>query len=182
LALVIRFTNPAVDRQNPGGSSDLPHDWIYDPQLNLSMNDSHTGLALWSITEHIEPSDDRPVANRHFDEAVTRLVGDLQRLTLDPNAPAMPVVPPGAVIAATRYQREMHAGVGLLLGTLAGTYLGARSVNDSCNDFNNLNGCFKRGVSKGRNILIGSVSGAIVGSLIGWVWPTHVELTGSGGG
>jgi hypothetical protein len=182
LALVIRFTNPAVDRQNPGGSSDLPHDWIYDPQLNLSMNDPHTGLALWSITEHIEPSDDRPVANRHFDEAVTRLVGDLQRLILDPNAPVMPVVPPGAVIAATRYQREMHAGVGLLLGTLAGTYFGARSVNDSCNDFNNLNGCFKRGVSKGRNILIGSVSGAIAGALIGWVWPTHVELRGSGGG
>lgn len=178
LALVIRFTNPPVDRRNPEGSTELPHDWVYDPQLNLSINDPRTGLALWSITEHIEPSDERAVANRHFDEAVSRLVGDLRRLILDPDAPTLPSVPAGAVIAATRYQREKHAGFGLLLGTLAGTYVGAHSVNDSCNDFNNLDGCFKRGVSKGHNILIGSVTGAIAGALIGWVWPTHVDMPG----
>jgi hypothetical protein len=139
------------------------------------MNDPGTGLALWSLTEHIEPSDDRAVANRHFDEAVTRLVGDLQRLILDPDAVAAPPLPPGAVIAATRFQRDKHAGIGLVLGAAVGTYIGSRSVNDSCTDFNNLQGCYTRGVSRGRNILLGAVSGAIAGALIGWVWPTNVE-------
>ena len=99
LLLVIRFTNPAVDRANPNASSDQPHDWIYDPQLNLSMNDPRTGLTLWTITEHIEPSDDRAVANRHFDDAVTRLVGDMQRLILEPERCL------GADIAAGRDRR-----------------------------------------------------------------------------
>jgi hypothetical protein len=175
LLLAIRFTNPAVDRANPNASSDQPHDWIYDPQLNLSMNDPRTGLTLWTITEHIEPSDDRAVANRHFDDAVTRLIGDMQRLILNPSAASVPTLPPGAIAAQERFQRSEHAGVGLLLGGAAGAYVGARSINDSCTDFNNLQGCYTRGVSKGRNILLGAVSGAIAGALIGWVWPTHIE-------
>jgi len=175
LLLVIRFTNPAVDRANPNAGNDQPHDWIYDPQLNLSMNDPRTGLALWTITEHIEPSDDRLVANRHFDDAVTRLVGDLQRLILDPSAASTPTLPPGAIAAQERFQRSRHAGIGMLLGGIAGTLIGSNSVNDSCTDFNNLQGCYTRGVSRGRNMVIGAVAGAIAGSLIGWMWPTHVE-------
>ena len=179
LALVIRFTNPTVDRTNRDASSDQPHDWIYDPQLNLSMNDPRTGLALWTLTEHIEPASDRLVANRHFDDAVTRLVDDLQRLILNPSAASTPTVPPGAVAAQERVQRDKHAGLGLLLGGVAGAVIVARSANNSCTDFNNLQGCYTRGVSNGRNILIGTVSGAIAGALIGWVWPTHVDLPGN---
>ena len=175
LALVVRFTNPAVDRTNPNSNADVPHDWIYDPQLNVSMNDPRTGITLWTITEHIEPSNDRAVANQHFDDAVTRLVADLQRLILNPEAASVPTVPPGARVAAERFQREEHAGIGMLLGGLAGTYVGARSVNTSCTDFNNLKGCYSRGVSSERNMLLGAVAGAIAGSLIGWVWPTNVE-------
>jgi hypothetical protein len=175
LLLVIRFTNPVVDRSNLIASGDQPHDWVYDPQLNVSMNDPRTGLPLWAITEHIEPSDDRAVANRHFDEAVTRLVADLQRLILNPDAPVAQTPPPGAIAAAEKYQRGKHAGIGMLLGAAVGTYVGSRSVNDACTDFNNLEGCYSRGVSRGRNILIGGVAGAIAGSLIGWVWPTSVE-------
>ena len=175
LVLVIKFANPAVDRAHPNTTDDQTHDWLYDPQLNLSMNDPRTGLVLWSITEHIEPSDDRPVANRYFDDAISRLVGDLQRLILNPDVVTTPALPPGAIIAAERHQRMQHAGIGMLLGGLVGTYLGSRTEVAKCTDFNNLQGCYTRGVSQGRNVLIGSVAGAIAGSLIGWVWPTHVE-------
>jgi hypothetical protein len=175
LALVIRFTNRAVDRANPSSGADQPHDLIYDPQLNLSMNDPRTGLALWTITEHIEPSDDRAVANRHFDDAVSRLVGDLQRLILNPDAASLPVLPPGARAAAERFQRGEHAGIGLLLGGLAGMYVGSRSAQESCSDFNDLQGCYTRGVNHSRSMLLDAGAGAVVGALIGWIWPTHVE-------
>lgn len=174
LVLVIRFTNPAVDRTNANATSDQPHDWIYDPQLNLSMNDPRTGLAVWHMTEHIEPADDRLVANRHFDDAVSRLVGNLQRLILDPNAASTPSVPPGAIAAQERLQRSKHAGLGLLLGSVAGGVLaGAASANGDCTVPGG--NCVARAAAKGRNTLFGIAAGAVAGALIGWVWPTHVE-------
>jgi hypothetical protein len=182
--LVIRFANPVVDRENSSSPGDLPHDWIYDPQLRLSINDPRTGLALWSITEHIEPANARAAANRHFDEAVTRLVDDLQRLILDPDASVAPESvppPPGALLAARRKKRGEHAFVGLLLGGAAGALVGSRTVDASCGpatdvrnfDPSHFDNCFSRGERKARNQFIGGLGGAIVGAFVGWMLPTR---------
>ena len=177
LLLVIRFTNPVVDRQQPERSSDQPNDWIYDPQLNLSINDPKTGLPLWAITQHIQPANDRARANQYFDEAVTRLVDDLQRLILSPGAlsavPENIALPPGAIEAARRRQREQHAGTGFLLGGVVGAFIASRSVNHSCNEFYDLQGCWSRGQAKARNYAYGAVGGAIIGAALGWLWPVR---------
>jgi len=193
--LVIRFANPVVDRDNAGNSGDLPHEWIYDPQLGLSINDPKTGLPLWTITEHIEPGDDRADDNRHFDEAVSRLVNDLERLILSPTATLeqRPVLPPGAVRAALRRRRSQHAFIGSLLGGVAGGLIGSRTANYACSNevvpigptitpfpgttqqLTEPKDFFcesRRGQAKLRNEFIGSIGGAIVGGIIGWIWPT----------
>lgn len=173
IMLVIRFSNPVVNRKHPETTGNVPHPWIYDPQLNLSINDPKTGLPLWAITEHIEPANDRAAANRHFDEAVNRLVGDLQRLILHPEEHSMQETiapPPGAIAAARREQRERHAGIGILVGGLAGE-AALMSANASCSDFNDFHGCFTRGQSNARNAILVGVAGMIAGGLIGWIWP-----------
>ena len=174
--LVIRFTNPVVDREHPQSTGDLSHKWIYDPQLNLSVNDPRTGLPLWTITEHIEPATERALANRHFDEAVNRLVDDLQRLILHPDehtAQDNIALPPGAIDAARRQRREQHAGIGLLVGGLVGEIAALHAATgNSCNDFNNLAGCYSRGETKARNAVLAGLGGMIAGALVGWVWPT----------
>src|SRR5207244_7257112 len=58
LLLVIRFSNPLVDRRNVGDDRQDSGVSVYDPQLNLAINDPKTGLPLWTITEHIEPAGD----------------------------------------------------------------------------------------------------------------------------
>ena len=169
LLLVIRFTNPVVER----AKSDDPNDWIYDPQLNLSINDPRSGLALWSITEHIDPEGDRASANRHFDEAVTRLVDDLKRLILHPDLAVTPeniALPPGAIAAARREQREKHMAIGVLLGMATGGLAASHTGDDSCNDFN-IPDCERRAKVKMRNEIVGTVGAAIIGGIVGWIWP-----------
>ena len=196
--LVIRFANPVVDRDNSANTGDLPHEWIYDPQLGLSINDPKTGLPLWTITEHIEPGDDRAGDNRHFDEAVSRLVDDLERLILSPTAilEETPVLPPGAIRAAVQRRRSQHAFIGTLLGGVAGGLIAYHSTaNYTCsNDVVPIGPVItpiwpgpntpqqltapkdffcesRRGQAKLRNEFIGSIGGAVVGGLIGWIWP-----------
>jgi hypothetical protein len=192
VAFVIRFANPIVDRPDATNAHDPNREWIYDPQLDLSINDATTGLTLWRITEHIEPGDNRDDDNRHFDEAVTRLVDDVKRLTLSPEvAEQTNVIPPGAVRIEIRRRRLMHASVGALVGGLAGGFAGSRTANYACNDnftlplpgpyFPNTVSDFspmpdlacdqRRAETKQRNAFIGTIGGAIIGSLIGWVWP-----------
>jgi hypothetical protein len=172
--LVIRFTNPVVNRGNSETTGDVPHDWIRDPQLNLAINDPRSGLTLWSLTEHIEPGGGKADANRHFDEAVGRLVDDLRRLILHPEDIAEResiALPPGAIAAAQRQQRERHAGLGLLIGGLAGGVAGMQVANTNCTDFTDLHGCFTRGESRARDAVLVGVAGMVAGALIGWVWP-----------
>lgn len=177
ILLVIRFTNPVVNQQNAGYVGDLPHDLIRDPQLNLSINDPQTGSTLWSLTEHIDPSGGHADANRHFDEAIDRLVKDLERLTLtaDPNLPAgVAGLPPGAIEARQRHLRMQHAGIGLLLGTIAGAAVGARSASDFCTpDPGSFTDCVSRSRSNMRNAFLTSIGAAVAGGLIGWFWPLN---------
>jgi len=167
--LVIRFANPVVDRQRNEADGDHPNDWIYDPQLNLTISDPKTGLALWALTEHIQPGDDRAADNKHFDEAVARLVDDLKRLNLSPDAAlAEPQIPPGAVEVAIRERREKHAGAGMLLGGLAGGLMASRIQSGSCSGFD---ACSKQGHAKINYSIAGTIGGAVVGALVGWIWP-----------
>lgn len=172
LVLVIKFTNPVVGRE---GDRNADHrDWVYDPQLNLSINDPRTGLPLWTITEHLEPGGNHAEANRRFDEAVTRLVADLQRLILQPDlATETDNPPPGAIATARRQARERHAGAGLLLGFAVGGILAMKDAggHDPCADLGNFDGCVASGKRQTRNQIMTGLGLALVGALVGWAWP-----------
>ena len=167
--LVVRFANPVVDRQRNDADAEHPNDWVYDPQLNLSINDPRTGLALWTLTEHIQPGDNRAADNQHFDEAVTRLVDDLKRLNFSPDAAlAEPRIPPGAIDVHVRQQRELHAGGGFMIGALAGGLIASRVQIGGCDGFN---ACSNQGKKQATYTMAGVISGAVVGALVGWIWP-----------
>ena len=171
LALVVKFTNPVVDRQRDRGADESG--WVYDPQLNLAINDPKTGLPLWAITEHIEPGGDRSEANQRFDDAVVRLADDLKRLVLHPDLSlAVDNPPPGAIATARREQRERHAGAGLLLGFAVGGIVAlSEGGHDPCADLGNFNGCVASGKRQARNQIVTSLGAALAGALIGWAWP-----------
>lgn len=189
VAFVIRFANPVVDRPDANSAHDPNREWIYDPQLDLSINDGTTGLTLWRITEHIEPGDDRDADNRHFDEAVTRLVDDLKRLTLSPDVAAQEnVIPPGAVRIEIRRQRMRHAALGGLLGGVVGGIAGSQTAHYACGEqviapppgffpdagftsLPDLSCESHRSQTRLRNEFIGSIGGTVLGALIGWMWP-----------
>jgi hypothetical protein len=173
LLLVIKFTNPVVDRAQQS-STETPPDWIYDPQLDLSINDPRTGLPLWTITEHIEPGGDRAVANKRYDDAVTRLVGDLKRIILNPDSIVSPesiALPPGALAAAERRRREIHSGIGALLGGTAASILAATTFN-RCDD---VQACATHGASHAAKGALGFLSGVALGAAIGWYLPVHIQ-------
>jgi hypothetical protein len=172
LVLVIKFTNPVVDKPRDP-SPDRSEGWVYDPQLNLSMNDPRTGLPLWTITEHIEPGANRAEDNQRFDEAVERVVEDLKRLLLRPDlALTADSPPPGAIARARRDQRERHAGAGLLLGAAVGGIIALNEgSHDTCPDLGNFSGCVANGRRQARNEVITGLGAMLVGGLIGWIWP-----------
>jgi|GEM_PF-2854315 hypothetical protein len=171
LVLVVRFTNPVVDRQRDRGADESG--LVYDPQLNLAINDPKTGLTLWAITEHIEPGGDRAEANQRFDDAVVRLADDLKRLVLHPDLSlAVDNPPPGAIATARREQRERHAGAGLLLGFAVGGIVAlSEGGHDPCADLGNFNGCVASSRRQAKNQVITSLGAALAGALIGWAWP-----------
>jgi len=175
ILLVVRFTNPIVGQQNSGYVGDLPHDLIRDPQLDLTISDPRSGQPLWTLTEHIDPSGGRADANRHYDEAMDRLVRDLERLVLSPDdqlARESAALPPGAIQAIQRQQRMQHTGIGLLVGSVAGAVIASRSAGGLCTpDPNNFNGCVSRARSNTRNEFLTSIGAAVAGGLIGWFWP-----------
>ena len=186
VALVIRFSSPIVDAQNVGTGENSSTNPVYDPQLNLSINDPHTGLPLWAITEHVEPGGNRADDNLHFDEAIGRVVNDLRRLVLTPELALSQndEPPPGARHIAEVHRREIDAGVGMLLGSAIGGMLASHTANYHCPAFPtsppDLNaplppvdlGCDERQSSRRlRNQVIGTIGGAMIGALVGWVFP-----------
>jgi hypothetical protein len=174
LVLVIKFTNPVVERLRDR-SADDENGSVYDPQLNLSINDPRTGLPLWTITEHIEPGGDRAEANQRFDDAVVRLVDDLKRLILRPDLTlTADNPPPGAIATARREQRERHAGAGLVLGLAVGGIVAlSERGHDPCADLGNFGGCVATSKRQARNEVFTSLGAALVGALVGWAWPVN---------
>jgi hypothetical protein len=98
----------------------------------------------------------------------------MQRLILHPDessARESIALPPGAIAAAQRRQREQHAGIGFLVGGVVGEALALSTPQPSCNDFNDLGGCFHRSETRARNLVLGGVAGLVAGTAIGWLWP-----------
>jgi hypothetical protein len=63
--------------------------------LHLAIEDPRTGILLWRITEHVQPWAREATGRKNFDEAMTALVSDLNRLIVSPRA-ATGVTAPGA--------------------------------------------------------------------------------------
>ena len=54
--------------------------------LHLAIEDPKTGILLWRITEHVQPWAREATGRKNFDEAMTNLVSDLNKLIVSPRA------------------------------------------------------------------------------------------------
>lgn len=198
ILLIVRFTNPVVGRDNSSTTDDAPHQWIYDPQLNLSIDDPRSGQPLWTLTEHIEPGSSRAEDNRHFDESITRLADDLKTLVSNPEALAQTenALPPGAIQVKIRRQQAKHVVIGSIVIGVAGGLLASRTARYACPadpplslqpdppfpiglpvvappppPSDNFQCVMRREQRRMLNEVIGSLGGAIIGGLIGRIWP-----------
>ena len=157
----VRFENPIVDKQDA-------HDFVYDPQIQLTLLDPTTQIVLWTITEHIEPAFTRAGDNANFDRAVARLVDRLRALTegtpdIVARAIQSPAIPPGV----ERARRFRHAGVGALVGLTIGSLVQMNSIVRACTP----EPC-SRPPSAMRNFLFVDLAAMGAGTLIGWLIPT----------
>ena len=50
-------------------------------QLRLAIRDPKTHAVLWALTEQAEPANRKATYYKNFDQALARLVADMQRLT-----------------------------------------------------------------------------------------------------
>jgi hypothetical protein len=54
--------------------------------LRLAIEDPKTGILLWRITEHVQSWAREATGRKNFDEAMTNLVSDLNKLIVSPRA------------------------------------------------------------------------------------------------
>ncbi|MGH7604327.1 MAG: hypothetical protein ACRENK_10060 [Gemmatimonadaceae bacterium] len=170
----VRFSNPIVDKLTHGNVDGVTNtDFVYDPQLTLTIVDPQTRVALWSLTEHIQPGRDRNADNRNFDSAVDRIVDRAKILVGESISVARQVslanaAPVGAIEFQRREQRIRHAAIGSGLGLLAGGVIVAREAQ-ICPVASGA----ECGRQRALTALSYLVSGAVSGALIGWFWPSN---------
>src|SRR5271156_4712478 len=70
----------------------LPDQGLY--LLRLAIADAKTSIVLWRITEHVQPWGREATGRKNFDEAMTALVSDLNKLIVSPRT-TTGVTPPG---------------------------------------------------------------------------------------
>lgn len=167
----VRFTSPIVDKQSP-------NDLVYDPQLSLTFLDPKTRVALWSLTEHIQPARNNEGDNKNFDQAVARIVDHAKMIAAgslssdDERALTMTAFAPvGALETARRQERAEHTVLGSIVGGVVGSLIAVRMVNVNCGGGI---GCANPEgmamIQKGVAIGFGSM---VAGGLVGWFWPTR---------
>jgi hypothetical protein len=172
----VRFTNPIVDKQSP-------HDLVYDPQLNLTILDPKTRVALWSLTEHIQPARNEEGDNKNFDQAVSRIVDQARMLSASSASSSTDVrpqtitelAPVGAVETARAQDHWRHASIGSLIGGAAAGLIAWRVIQPSCSggfDCATADGIASLNATFKKRFAI-DVGGAVAGGLIGWLWPTN---------
>jgi len=162
----VRFSNPIVDRMTHS-------QFVYDPQLTLTITDPGTRVVLWSLTEHIQPAHDSRGDNQNFDFAVTRIVSNVKMLVESPMAVTQQMTvadaaPPGAIDTDRLQRRAYHAGIGSGVGTLVGGLLVASRAHICPLDSGEQ--CSRTQALTSLGYLVG---GAASGALIGWFWPLH---------
>jgi hypothetical protein len=72
------FTTPAV---RTGHSDSLFGPSPYDASFRLEVRDPKTNALLWAIVEHVDQAIRQGNRDKDFDQALTRLTGDVQVLT-----------------------------------------------------------------------------------------------------
>jgi hypothetical protein len=77
LLFEIGFTAPMVSGVGDRGDSTKR----YDPQLRLAIRDPKTNALLWAITQHVQWAILEGNLDKNFDQALARIVRDLQRLS-----------------------------------------------------------------------------------------------------
>lgn len=78
LILEIRFLSPPAPLEVIKGSSGFSPN--YDPQFRLEIRDPKTNALLWAFTEHVEWAILQGNRNKNFDQAMARIVADVQNL------------------------------------------------------------------------------------------------------
>jgi|SRR5580704_3470488 hypothetical protein len=61
--------------------------------LRLAIIDPKTSILLWRITEHVQPWAREATGRKNFDEAMTALVSDLNKLIVSPRATTSATTP-----------------------------------------------------------------------------------------
>jgi hypothetical protein len=92
LLLEIRLTIPAS--QVPPGAKGIANGIFgpapYDPQFRLEIRDPKTDALLWTFTEHAEWAMLQSNRDKNFGQALSRIVNDLQGLTVSDNSTNKP--------------------------------------------------------------------------------------------
>jgi hypothetical protein len=84
LLLEIQFTVPPVG--GPVVRGDTIGGRPYDPQFRLVIRDPKTTALLWAFTEHAQWAILQGNRDRNFDQALTRIVSDVQGLSASADA------------------------------------------------------------------------------------------------
>jgi hypothetical protein len=85
LVLEIRFTVPQADQSVMKGSSiGTP----YDPQFRLEIRDPKSNALLWGFTDHAQWAVLQGNRDRNFDQALARVVAEVERIVTQPPLPA----------------------------------------------------------------------------------------------
>ena len=88
LLLEIRFTVPPVG--GPVVRGDTIGGRPYDPQFRLEIRDPKTNTVLWAFTEHAQWAILQGNRDRNFDQALARIVSDVQGLTVSADGAPKP--------------------------------------------------------------------------------------------
>lgn len=83
LLLEIGLTAPMVS--GTGAQRDSLTAKPYDPQLRLVIRDPKTNALLWAFTEHVQWAILFGNREKNFDQTMTRIVSDLQNLSVSSN-------------------------------------------------------------------------------------------------
>lgn len=73
----IRFVVPPAPVDVTHGNSLTP---VYDPQFHLEIRDPKSNALLWAFTEHMQWAILQGNRNKNFDQAIARIVADVQNL------------------------------------------------------------------------------------------------------
>ena len=85
ILLEIRFTVPQAEQSVMKGSSiGTP----YDPQFRLEIRDPKSNALLWGLTQHAQWAILQGNRDRNFDQALARVVVEVERVAAPPQLPA----------------------------------------------------------------------------------------------